>query len=101
MSGEIAARSIDLATELALSGKIDAVVTAPISKFAIQLAGFNFTGHTEFLASLAGGKTPVMLMVAGKTRIAVATTHVHPRKDTPQRHSGQVVATGDCVKTPS
>ncbi len=76
VSGKIAARSIISATELALSGKIDAIVTAPISKNALQRAGYNFPGHTEFFASLADVCTPVMLMMTEKIRIAVATTHV-------------------------
>ncbi|KAA3619810.1 MAG: 4-hydroxythreonine-4-phosphate dehydrogenase PdxA [Calditrichaeota bacterium] len=79
-SGKIAALSIVRAAELASENKIDAIVTSPISKYAIQEAGFNFPGHTEFLAHLAGDKLPVMLMIAGKIRIAVATTHI-PIKD--------------------
>ena len=76
VSGKIAGLSIICASDLALAGKIDAIVTAPISKHALQIAGFNFPGHTEFLASLAGIDLPVMLMMTDKIRIAVATTHV-------------------------
>ncbi|MCA9731436.1 MAG: 4-hydroxythreonine-4-phosphate dehydrogenase PdxA [Deferribacteres bacterium] len=82
-SGLIAGKSIIKAVEMALSGEVDAIVTAPISKFALQQAGFNYPGHTEFLAELSGDRPPVMLMVTGNIRIAVATTHV-PLKDVAQ-----------------
>jgi len=53
-SGQAAFEAICLATELALSGRVDAVTTAPISKVALQQAGHNYPGHTELLAELCG-----------------------------------------------
>ncbi|KAA3655934.1 MAG: 4-hydroxythreonine-4-phosphate dehydrogenase PdxA [Calditrichaeota bacterium] len=82
-SGAIAAKSLTKAVEMALAGEVDAIVTAPISKYALQQAGYPHPGHTEFLSELSGGNTPVMLMVTGDVRIAVATTHV-PLKDVPE-----------------
>ncbi|MCA9742616.1 MAG: 4-hydroxythreonine-4-phosphate dehydrogenase PdxA [Deferribacteres bacterium] len=75
-SGRIAAQSITLATKLALGKVVDAIVTAPISKAALHLAGVAFPGHTEMLASLSGSGRPVMLLLAGDFRVAVATTHI-------------------------
>jgi 4-hydroxythreonine-4-phosphate dehydrogenase len=58
-----------------LEGSFDAMVTAPVHKAIINEAGRPFSGHTEFLAGLSGG-TPVMLLVAGSLRVALATTHL-------------------------
>lgn len=58
-----------------LAGRFDALVTGPVHKGVINTAGVPFTGHTEFLAGLTGGE-PVMLLVAGNLRVALATTHL-------------------------
>lgn len=92
-SGQIAAKSILLATKLALQEKVDAIVTAPISKSALWQAGFMFPGHTEMLAHLAQVEKPVMLMLAGDFRVAVATTHI-ALKDVPNS-----LSTDSIVKT--
>jgi 4-hydroxythreonine-4-phosphate dehydrogenase len=59
-----------------LRGDFAAMVTAPVQKSVINDAGVPFTGHTEFLAELTGTPLPVMLLVAGKLRVALATTHL-------------------------
>ncbi len=53
-----------------------AMVTAPVHKSVINDAGVPFTGHTEYIAALCKVPLPVMLLVAGKLRIALATTHL-------------------------
>lgn len=62
------------------SGKFSALVTAPLQKSVINDAGIAFSGHTEFLAELTGSATPVMLLVAGDMRVALASTHLPLRK---------------------
>ncbi|HLF95514.1 MAG TPA: 4-hydroxythreonine-4-phosphate dehydrogenase PdxA [Methylococcaceae bacterium] len=81
-SGRLDARNarhvLDLlaaATQGCLAGRFDALVTAPVHKGVINDAGIPFTGHTEFLAELTGGK-PVMLLAAPGLRVALATTHL-------------------------
>jgi 4-hydroxythreonine-4-phosphate dehydrogenase len=59
-----------------LQGEFAAMVTAPVQKSVINEAGVPFTGHTEFLAELTAAPLPVMLLVAGKLRVALATTHL-------------------------
>ncbi len=71
-----------LAVDGCLDGSFGGLVTGPLQKSAINDAGIPFSGHTEFLADLAGGASPVMLLVAGKLRVALATTHL-PLKDVP------------------
>ena len=76
VSGRASLDYIERAIGLALSGAVDGVVTCPISKEAIGAAGSAFPGHTEMLAALSGGARPVMLLVNGGLRVALATTHV-------------------------
>ena len=57
-----------------------ALVTGPVHKGVINDAGVPFTGHTEYLAGLCGVATPVMLLVAGTLRVALATTHLPLRE---------------------
>ena len=71
-----------LAVEGCLNGRFAALVTAPLAKNIINDAGIAFTGHTEFLAALANIRLPVMLLVAGELRVALASTHM-PLRDVP------------------
>ena len=63
------------ATQLCLRGDADAMVTAPINKEAVSLAGTHFTGHTEFIAELCDAKESRMLLVNDKMRVVHVTTH--------------------------
>ena len=64
------------ATLDAIAGKVDAIVTCPINKAAVNLAGIPFTGHTELLASLCGVRDYVMMQSAGDLRVVFVTTHI-------------------------
>lgn len=64
------------AAALCLQGQAQAMVTGPVDKGIISAGGIPFTGHTEFLAQLAGCPLPVMLFVTGELRVALATTHL-------------------------
>ncbi len=74
--GKCAFESLEAATQDLASGKIDVLVTAPISKEAMAKADFKFPGHTEYLADLSGQQDALMLMVADKLRVGLVTTHV-------------------------
>jgi 4-hydroxythreonine-4-phosphate dehydrogenase len=62
-----------------LDGRFAGLVTAPVAKRVIADSGVEFTGHTEFLAEATGGSVPVMMLVAGDLRVALATTHLRLR----------------------
>lgn len=79
-SGELAFKALKRATEDAKNGLIDALVTAPINKHAMELAGFNHVGHTEYLTETLGAVETVMTMVSDSAIIGVATNHL-PIKD--------------------
>lgn len=79
-SGKYAFESLEKATQDLASGKIDVLVTAPISKDAMSKMGFKFPGHTEYLADLSGQAEALMLMISPTLRVGLVTTHI-PLKD--------------------
>ena len=74
--GRFAHIALDQAARDLKNGFIDLLVTAPISKTAMQLAGFQFPGHTEFLAHQFGVKEGLMMMVSDSLRVGVVTAHI-------------------------
>ena len=74
--GSAAVSYIKMAAGLALAKKIDAITTAPINKEIINAAGFQYPGHTELLAELAGTKDFGLMMVGGGLRVILVTTHM-------------------------
>ena len=79
VSGKASAECIELAVELCKAGSIDAIATAPISKKAISLGGYNYPGHTEFLAELTGTKDFAMSFFADQLRVVLLSTHLSLR----------------------
>lgn len=70
------------AVELAKNGKIHAIVTAPINKEALHLAGYPYAGHTEMLAEKTGSTNYAMMLVGGPIRVILVTTHL-PLREVP------------------
>ena len=71
---------LDHAVAGCLNGRFDALVTAPLDKGVIVDAGIPFSGHTEYLAARCGTPQVVMMLLAGRLRIALATTHLPLRQ---------------------
>ncbi len=67
---------LDRAVAGCLAGEFDAMVTAPVQKSVLNEAGVAFTGHTEYLAARTNTPRPVMMLVAERLRVALATTHL-------------------------
>ena len=80
MGGSAAFDYIERATKLALAKEIDAIVTAPLNKEALNMAGHAYPGHTEILAHLCNVSDDVMMLVAGSLRVSHVTTHVSLRQ---------------------
>ncbi len=95
-SGPLAAQaiqSLEAAAQDLASGKVDVLVTAPIDKNAMQAAGFEFPGHTEFLANMAGeGHEVLMLLVSQGLRVGTVTGHI-PLKAVPEAISVERILT--------
>lgn len=75
-SGKYAFKSLEAATQDLAAGKIDVLVTAPISKDAMSKSGFKFPGHTEYLADLSGQDEALMFMVSSTLRVGLVTSHI-------------------------
>ena len=88
-AGRFAGRAIERAVALALEGKVEGIVTAPIDKAALLAGGYHYPGHTEMLATLTGRKVAMMLAATrpgpgspNLLRVVLATTHL-PLRDVP------------------
>lgn len=75
-AGRAAVEYVFAACDLALAGQVDAVVTAPLNKEAMHLAGFRYPGHTELLAERTHAQRISMLLVGPKLRVVHVSTHV-------------------------
>lgn len=75
-AGKAAMMAIEAGTVVCMNGTADALVTAPISKEAINLAGFNIPGHTEFLSQLTSTDEVLMMLVNDSLRVGLVTIHV-------------------------
>ncbi len=75
-AGLLAIKALDQAVIDAKAGKIDVLVTAPINKAAMKLAGFKYPGHTEYLTESFNAPETVMTMVSDEIIISVASNHV-------------------------
>lgn len=86
--------SIERATDLALRGVVGGVVTNPINKAALYDAGFEYPGHTEFLAALTGvpGKQ-IMMLASPHLRVVPVTVHVSLRDALTTLTTEKIVAT--------
>jgi 4-hydroxythreonine-4-phosphate dehydrogenase len=75
-AGDAAVDYVLYACDLAMAGTADAVVTAPLNKEAMNLAGHHFAGHTELLAERTGAEKVSMLLTGPNLRVVHVSTHV-------------------------
>lgn len=74
--GRAAYEYIARAAQLALNRQAEAIVTAPLNKEALHLAGKMYAGHTEILADLCGAQGTVMLLTCARLRVSHVSTHI-------------------------
>jgi 4-hydroxythreonine-4-phosphate dehydrogenase len=79
-AGRSAYESVAVAVRLALAGEVDGVVTAPLNKEALNLAGHRYAGHTEILRDLTGAGDVAMLLWAESLRVVHVTGHTSLRR---------------------
>lgn len=75
-TGNAAYEYVVRAAELCLTGDADGIVTAPLNKKAMVMAGHDFDGHTGLLAHLCGVDTQYMILGSPKLRVIHLTTHL-------------------------
>ncbi len=88
LAGKLSGMAIDRAVELARSGEVHGIVTAPIDKAALLAGGYDYPGHTEMLAELTESEVAMMLAAVGPSggegsnplRVVLATTHIPLRE---------------------
>jgi 4-hydroxythreonine-4-phosphate dehydrogenase len=87
--GRMAYLAIETSVRLALDQRIHGLVTAPLNKEALNMAGYHYAGHTELLAELTGVKGSVMMLSHGNMNVSHVTTHIAledvPKRVTPER----------------
>jgi 4-hydroxythreonine-4-phosphate dehydrogenase len=87
--GRQAYDAIAEAVRLAMAGKAAAIVTAPLAKESLHIAGHHYAGHTELLAKLTDARDSVMMLAHGDFRVSHVTTHIAledvPKRATPER----------------
>ena len=74
-NAEYVLSTLTRAVDGCVAAEFDAMITGPVHKGVINDAGFAFTGHTEFIAERTRS-FPVMMLVSGDFRVALATTHI-------------------------
>lgn len=101
--GEAAVRYVKKGAQLALEGKVTAIVTAPIHKASVHAAGYPYPGHTELLAEVTGCQDYAMMLIGERIRVSLVTIHV-ALKDVPSLITREEVfrvgrLTWRCMKT--
>jgi 4-hydroxythreonine-4-phosphate dehydrogenase len=76
VAGEAAYQYIRVAAELAMSGAVHGICTAPLNKEALHAAGHRYPGHTELLAHLTGTAEVSMMLSTPKVKVIHVTTHI-------------------------
>lgn len=78
--GRASMEYLNKALEMLKNKELDCLITCPISKEAINLAGYKYSGHTEYLSERANTKNTVMMLLNNKLKTSLVTRHI-PLKD--------------------
>lgn len=90
--GRHAGRSLEVAMRAALDGVVEAIVTAPISKHSLVMAGYPYPGHTDWLAETFDALDGQMMMAVGDFRVVPVTRHI-PLAHVPAQLTGDKILT--------
>lgn len=92
-SGRASIEYLDEAIRLIKSRDIDCLVTCPVSKEAINLAGIDFSGHTEYLARAFRIKDYVMMLLNGRLKFSLITRHIPLKNVSRELESSNIYGT--------
>jgi len=76
LAGRLTGRAVEAAVQLWRDGRVDAIVTGPGDKRALNAAGYRFPGHTELLRELTGARQVAMMLASDRLRVVLVTTHL-------------------------
>ncbi len=93
VAGDAAFRFIEKAVRDAEAGTIGCIVTAPINKEALNLAGHHYDGHTGMLRSLTGARAAYMLLASDRLKVIHVSTHVSLQEAIRRSTTERVLAT--------
>lgn len=74
--GKYAQLALDAAIEDVMKGEIDAIVTGPIHKLSMRMAGFSHLGHTAYLKEKSGAKDCLMFLISDRINVGLVTDHI-------------------------
>ncbi|MCH5229377.1 MAG: 4-hydroxythreonine-4-phosphate dehydrogenase PdxA [Muribaculaceae bacterium] len=95
-AGKSAVEALEKAVKALLNQDIDVLVTAPISKEAVQSENFSFPGHTEFLSSRLGeGEEALMILCNDSLRVALLTVHLPITKVSESISKERIISTAE------
>jgi 4-hydroxythreonine-4-phosphate dehydrogenase len=101
-AGRAAVEYVLKGADLALAGEVDTVVTAPLNKAAMHLAGFHYPGHTELLAERTGAGAITMLLTSPTLRVVHVSMHVGLaeaiRRVTPERVEATILLAAEACR---
>jgi 4-hydroxythreonine-4-phosphate dehydrogenase (EC 1.1.1.262) len=89
-TGKASVIYLENAVKDVLEKKADALITLPISKQWIMESGFQYAGHTDYLAEVSGAKEYAMVLMCKKLKVVLITTHI-PLKDVPSQISKEKI----------
>ena len=92
-AGDAAFQSVARAAQDAMAGRLRAIVTAPLHKAAMNLAGHHYPGHTEILAELAGNRPVRMMLANAELRTVLVSIHLPLLAAVQQLNSPDIVET--------
>ena len=75
-AGKLTGLAVEAAVRLWRAGEVDAIVTGPGDKRALNAAGYRFPGHTELLRHLTGARQVAMMLASDRLRVVLVTTHL-------------------------
>jgi 4-phospho-D-threonate 3-dehydrogenase / 4-phospho-D-erythronate 3-dehydrogenase len=79
-AGRAGVTAVERAAQLAMAGEVDAIVTAPLNKEAIRMAGVSYPGHTEILGAVTNSPSVAMLLVSDTLRVIHVSVHCSLRE---------------------
>ena len=91
--GEAAFRALERGITLSLAGELAGIVTAPLNKEALHLAGHKYDGHTEILGHFCGKVPTYMLLSSPRLKIAHVSTHCSLREACDRARKPRILAT--------
>ncbi len=80
LAGRLTGLAVEAAVRLWREGRVDAIVTGPGDKQALNAAGYRFPGHTELLRDLTGARRVAMMLASDRLRVVLVTTHLALRE---------------------